>query len=470
MSEPNPAPNPDCPSCILLLRRIEELEAIVRDLQARLNQNSSNSSIPPSANPLGAPKLKGKSRDTRKPKRRRGGQPGHKGHFRLRLPADRVDIVIPYIPKNCSHCQTALPQEPSPNDLEPTRHQVVELPEKPVVVTEHQGHARSCVKCGKITRFAIPEQVRSHTFGPKLTAFLSYLCARHHVSRRGVREIVETALNVPISLGTICRLEQETSAALATPHQEAGEAARAAAAKNVDETGWKKAGKRCWLWAAATATVAYFVIHARRNWQGLQALLGEMIQGFVTSDRWGTYGKLILELRQICWAHLKRDFQKLVDRGGEAKPIGEAGLDLVRRTFELWWAFRGGTLDRASLQEKLEPIARELHEALERGCACADGKTATFCGNILALEPALWSFVQVEGIEPTNNHAERILRGGVLWRKNAFGSHSEEGCRFAERMLTVIETLRLRERNVLDYLHLAVSAQRQGLPAPKLLS
>jgi transposase len=326
------------------------------------------------------------------------------------------------------------------------------------------------VKCGKITRLAIPDLVRDHTFGPKLTAFLSYLCARHHVSRRGIREIVETVLNVRISLGTIGSLEQETSAALATAHEEAGEAARAATSKNVDETGWKKAGKRCWLWAAATSTVAYFVIHARRNWQGLQALLGETIQGLVTTDRWGTYGKIVLELRQICWAHLKRDFQKLVDRDGAAKPIGEAGLDLLRRTFELWHAFRGGTLDRASLQRKLEPIARELHEMLERGCACADAQTATFCGNILALEPALWSFAKNEGIEPTNNHAERILRGGVLWRKNAFGSHSEEGCRFAERMLTVIETLRLRERNVLDYFHHAVKAHRQGQPAPELLS
>lgn len=470
MSESNTTANPDCPRCVPLLRRIEELEAIVRELQARLNQNSSNSSIPPSANPLGATKLKGKSRDARKPKRKRGGQPGHKGHFRLRLPPDRVDIIIPYIPQNCSNCQATLPQEPSPSDPLPTRHQVVELPERPVVVTEHQGHARSCVRCGKVTRSAVPDQVRSHTFGPKLTAFLSYLCARHHVSRRGVREIVETVLNVPISLGTIGSLEQETSAALATAHEEAGEAARAATSKNVDETGWKKAGKRCWLWAAATSMVAYFVIHARRNWQGLQALLGETAQGFVTSDRWGTYGKIPLELRQICWAHLKRDFQKLVDRGDASKSIGDAGLDVVRRTFELWHAFRGGTLDRVSLQRKLDPIAGELHEALERGCACDDGKAATFCGNVLALESALWSFAKVEGIEPTNNHAERILRGGVLWRKNAFGSHSEAGCRFAERMLTVIETLRLGERNVLDYLHLAVTAHREGLPAPKLLS
>ena len=305
--------------------------------------------------------------------------------------------------------------------------------------------------------------------GPNLAAILSYFSGRHHLGKRGIEELVETVFEVPISLGMVTTLESEMSAALAPAHDEAKDEVRAAAVKNADETGWKQAGRRCWLWMAATATVAYFVIHARRNVAGLQALLGEAIQGIVGSDRWGAYNKLPLHQRQICWAHLKRDFQKLIDRGGPAEAIGRVGMDVVECLFADWWAFRRGDLDRAGLQARLDPMARELQEALEQGCGCADPKAVAFCENVLVLYPALWLFAAVEGVEPTNNHAERLLRLGVLWRKNAFGSHSEAGCQFAARMLTVVQTLRLQKRPVLDYLRRAMIAHRSGLPAPQLL-
>ena len=215
--------------------------------------------------------------------------------------------------------------------------------------------------------------------------------------------------------------------------------------------------------------MAFFVIHLRRNFAGLQALLGETIHGIVCSDRWSVYSKLPLELRQICWAHLKRDFQKLIDRGEPAEAIGRVGLEVVECLFADWRAFRQGELDRPGLQARLDPIARELQDVLEQGRSCADSKAATFCANVLALYPALWLFAAIEGVEPTNNHAERILRLGVLWRKNAFGCHSAAGCRFVERMLTVVQTLRLQQRPVLDYLYRAIVAHRGGLPAPQLL-
>jgi transposase len=298
---------------------------------------------------------------------------------------------------------------------------------------------------------------------------MSYLSGRQHIGRRGVEEIVETVFEVPTSLGSVSALEGETSAALASPYQEAQAAVRAAPVKNTDETSWKEKGDKRWLWSAATATVAFFVIHLRRNFAGLQALLGETITGIVCSDRWSVYNKLPLNLRQICWAHLKRDFQKLVDRGGPAEAIGRVGLDVVECLFADWWAFRRGELDRPGLQTRLDPIARELQGVLEQGCSCADSKAATFCANLLALYPALWLFASIEGVEPTNNHVERILRLGVLWRKNAFGCHSAAGCRFVERMLTVVHTLRLQKRPVLDYLYRAIVAHRSGLPAPQLL-
>ena len=445
--------------------QIAQLQAELRELRAQLGRNSSNSSTPPSADPPGAPKPVVKTPTGRKP----GGQPGHPGHHRHRLPPERVNVVVPYIPTTCTHCQATLPAEPSPTDPEPTWHQVAELPELAAVITEHQGHARTCPCCGHLNRGEIPPEVRAHVIGPRLAAVMSYCSGRLHVGRRVVEEVVETVFNVPTSLGSIVALEAETCAALASPYEEAKAAVREAPVKNTDETGWSEKGQKRWLWTAATATAAFFVIHLRRNFAGLKALLGETITGVVCSDRWSVYSKLPLELRQICWAHLKRDFQKLVDRGGPADAIGRAGLEVVECLFADWWAFRRGELDRAGLQARMDPIARELQGILEQGRSCADSKAATFCANLLALYPALWLFTMIEGVEPTNNHAERILRSGVLWRKNAFGCHSAEGCRFVERMLTVVQTLRLQKRPVLDYLYRAIVAHRAGLPAQQLL-
>jgi transposase len=448
-----------------LERRVAELEAQVRDLLARLKTNASNSSLPPSANPPQATKPVVKQPTGRKP----GGQPGHTAQLRQRLPTDRVTQVIPLIPSECQYCGTPLPGEAGPNDSEPTWHQVVEMPPLTAEVKEYQGHARTCLRCGKVTRAPIPSEIRSETIGPKLTGFMSYLSGCHHISRRGVEEIVEAVLNVPVSLGTVANLEQEMSEALAPAYQEAQAAVQAAAVKNVDETGWKEAGKTRWLWAAATATVAVFLIHSRRNFEALTALLGTTIHGIICSDRWGTYNRIATYLRQLCWSHLKRDFQKLVDRGGAAEEVGRAGLEVVRLVFEWWHAFRGGGIDRAGLQVQLAPVQTQLHALLESGSGRADKKTAKWCRKLLKVEPALWTFVTAEGVEPTNNHAERVQRRAVLWRKNSYGSHSADGCRFTERILTVVQTLRLQQRPVLAYLSDALAAHRHGLPAPGLL-
>jgi transposase len=211
------------------------------------------------------------------------------------------------------------------------------------------------------------------------------------------------------------------------------------------------------------------VIHVQRGARGLKALLGEAITGIVISDRWWGYHGLPLEQRQVCWAHLKRDFQKCLERGGPGKAVGDVGLAVVEDVFTLWWAYREGLIDRPALGTQLEPVIEELRVALERGSGCADGKVVAFCDDLLTLYPALWLFAGVDGVEPTNNHAERILRMGVLWRKNAFGCHSESGCRFVERILTVVQTLRLQKRSVLNFLEESVIAHRSGTAAPALV-
>ena len=215
---------PQCQGCRELLQRVAELEATVRDLQARLGRNSNNSSLPPSANPLGTPKHAPK----KKSKRRRGGQPGHPPHLKELLPPERVDEVKPFLPPHCDHCSAALPVQPGPGDPPPTRFQTIELPPVVTVVTEYQGHARTCPQCGEVTRAVIPREILDHSVGPRLSVTLSYFSGCHGVSKRGVEEIAAAVFDAPLSLGTVANLEQEVSAALAPAHEEALAAVQAA--------------------------------------------------------------------------------------------------------------------------------------------------------------------------------------------------------------------------------------------------
>jgi transposase len=455
---------PSCAGCRELLKRIAELDARLRDLEAQLGQNASNSSMPPSANPPHAAPPVRKQPTGRKP----GGQPGHTAHLRVRLPFERLTERVHYLPEVCTACQDDLPELPGPDDPEPRWHQVVELPEFPVQVTEHLAHGRTCPNCGGVNWAKMPDEIRAHVCGPRLTATLSFLSGVLHASKRNIEEFVETVWRVPIALGTVSNLEQEMSAALANAHAEARRAVQQAEAKNVDETGWKKAGAKCWLWGAATAWVACFVIAPSRGAAGLAALLGQKIKGIISSDRWSVYGQFKLGLRQLCWAHLKRDFQKLVDLGGVAQAYGEQGLATVQILFDEWHRYRGGG-SRAELQRELEPLRDLMRGWLEDGARCGEPKAAALCGNLLATEPALWTFMYKKEVEPTNNHIERLLRSGVLWRKNAFGCHSESGCRYVERILTVVKTLRLQGQPVLAFLHQSLVSHRNGRPAPQLL-
>lgn len=464
---------PSCPGCRQrdeIIARLQQQLAVltdrVRKLEEQLAKNASNSSLPPSANPPKAAKPVVKKPSGKKP----GGQPGHPPTLPIRLPPQRLHQIVPIVPSNCQRCGYHLPQQATNSDPEPTWHQVAELPQLAAQVTEYQGQARTCPACQTVTYATIPSDIRRHRFGPRLAATLAYLVGCHRVSRRGVEEIAEAVFDVPVSLGSIGHSEEQMSQALASAHSEAVEAVRAAEVKHADETSWRQAGKKRWLWLATTATVAAFVVHARRSLDGLRALLGEVIGGIVVSDRFKVYEVLPDGRRQLCWAHLIRDFRALSERTGISQKIGENLLALSGVLFEYWPKVRDGTHNREWFVREVVNVVRpdvvsSLHRGLRSRCAATRGT----CRELLVWEESLWTFASVEGVEPTNNHAERMLRGAVLWRKGCFGSRSEGGCRFVERMLTVSQTLRLQKRPVLTYLYEALYAHRQGLPAPKLL-
>lgn len=464
-----------CAECIFLKRtqvrislleaQIDQLQAQIRDLREKLNQNSSNSSRPPSSDPPWIRYPSSKQKTGHPP----GGQLGHPGHFRKFLPIERVNHVVVYVPERCGRCGHSLLQEIAPDDSPISRHQVVELPPVVADVTEHQWYSRTCPHCSYITQPEIPAEIRDHTLGPRLTAMMALLSGFCHMGKRTIEEFVRTVFEVPVSLGSIANYEGQMSDALAPAYTEVQQTARTEPTKNVDETGWSKKGVICWLWLAATKRVALFKIHAHRGADGLQSLLGQVIHGILTSDRWSAYGKLKVEFRQVCWAHLKRDFQKFHEAGGVVQSLGEAGLQIVREVFESWTDFKAGKISRAELQQRLEPTKERLSQTLQRVRDGPEQKAGNFCNNLLKLYPALWTFVRVEGVEPTNNHAERCLRRAVLWRKRCFGNHSEDGCRFSERILTVVQTLRLQKRAAFGYLVNAVECYRAGQPAPSII-
>ena len=452
-----------CPGCRERDARIAELEARVQELEGRFH-DLTKPPTPPRA-PSAMPKPPAKTPTGKKP----GGQPGHPPHLKMLLPAERVKHTEIYVPQECEHCHQPLPAQAGPHDPPPLRHQVAELPELAAEITEYQGHARTCPCCGKLTRAAIPEAIRAHSVGPRLTATLSYFAGCHGVSKRGLEEISEAVFQAPIALGTIANLEQEMSAALAPAHQQAVEAVRQAPVKHVDETGWKQAGKKRWLWTAATQNVVAFIIDVFRNITALRKLIGPTLSGILCSDRWRAYDHVELLQRQVCWAHLKRNWEKLQERGGKAKIIAERCLSVQKRVFELWHLYRGGGCSRIQMDDGMAPLMLELLDVLHAGLRCRDGKTKRFCARLLKLYPALWTFVVIDGVEPTNNHAERVQRRAVLWRRRSFGCHSAAGCRFVERILTVVQSLRLQQRSVVSFLHEAIEAHRSGHSTPALV-
>ena len=440
-----------CPGCKALGALYRKLEARVADLEDRLNANSSNSSKAPSSEPF-APRYPPKKPTGGKP----GGQKGHPGHHRTLLPVSAVDQVVAYRPTVCVHCRQRL-DEDSPMMLQ-RRHQVTELPPVAVTVVEHQSYACTCRGCGQKTTEPIPPELTRSCIGPRLSAAACYLSARVHGSRRAVEEVLTDLLGANLSLGKVSNIEKEMTEALGDAYARIQRQVRKAPAKNVDETGWKRAGR--WLWTAATPDAALFHIDRGRNWHGLQNLLGRKVQGFITSDRCGLYERLKANRRAICWAHLKRDFQRFVDRGGAGQSLGEEGLTITRRLFDVWHRFKQGAIDRRTLRVEVVPLRRRMQTLINSALNCGMKKARHFARNLKRVRRALWTFARQEGVEPTNNHAERMLRPGVLWRKTSFGSHSQRGCRYAERMMTIIQTMKLQQTHVIDFLTKTLQTHR----------
>jgi transposase len=449
---------------LALLEQQHRLQARVADLEAQLSQYSGNSSRSPSSDPPSAP-----PRPKQTPSgRARGAQPGHQGHQRDLLPTGQVDQLVVHRPTDCPHCLTALaPALPASSVL---RQQVWELPPIQPHVTEHQFLTLTCPHCQAAVRAPRPAEVPPGSFGPHLVALVALLHGRYHTSTRDLVRLMDDLWHLPVSLGTIPTLYQIASTALAPVYSEVQAAVQEQAVVNVDETPWREQRQGRYLWVAVALVATLFQV-ARRSRAALEALLGAPFGGIVGSDRYSAYAHLPATQRQLCWAHLKRDWQFFRERDGPVGEWGEAGVEQIGKLFTTWHRFRAGELDRAGLQQEMVAIQAEVRRLVERGRDEVPWEKARgFCRDLLGVWPALWTFVWEEGVEPTNNAAEQALRPAVLWRKGCYGTDSVAGSRFVERILTVSTTCQQQERPVLPFLTEAVRAYWAGRPAPTLIA
>lgn len=444
--------------------QIAALQARVQELEARLGQNSQNSSRPPSSDLPKAP-----HRPPSPSGRRPGGQSGHEAHQRRLLAADQVDAVLDHWPGQCAQCHTPLPADPALVTTDPVRHQVTELPPIRATVTEHRLQRVHCPQCGHATRATLPAEVPAGAFGPHLTAVVALLSGRYRLSRREVAAVAGDLLGVDLAVGSVEALCQQAATALAQPMAQLEAALPQAERVHADETSWRQAGKGCWLWTAVAPTCTVFRIAASRGSAVIKGLLGEAFAGWLTTDRWSAYTWVALRQRQVCWAHLRRDFQKVVDWNGPGRVLAEQVLIIMKQVFTLWHQARDRLDLREWLIEQAADLQAEVRTLLEAGLLLRDPKLPSLCAQLLKLWPALWTFVTVVGVEPTNNRAEQAIRPAVLWRKGSFGTQSDDGNLFVERLLSVTATCKQQGRTLLDYLTAVCTAAQQGQPVPLLL-
>src|SRR3954464_11904474 len=438
---------------------VQSFEKRIADLEEQLGKNSTNSSRPPSSDP---PSVKRRPPAPASGKKR-GGQPGHRRQARPLVPPEQLRHVIDCKPPECRWCHQVLQGD----DPEPIRHQVAEVPPVRPTVDEYRLHRLVCPRCRTSTCATLPPGVPRGAFGPRLRAILSVLAGGYRLGKRPIRQLAFDLLGLTISIGMICRLERQSADELEAPVEELREYVREAAVAHIDETSWWQGRDKMWLWRAVTRLVTVFTIAPSRGADVAKDMLGTDAEKVVISDRLTSYSWI--KRRQFCWAHLHRDFQAMVHRGGESAEVGRLLLGHSERLFDWWHRVRDGTMARGTLRSRVAMIRFSLREDLRRGVASGCSKTAGTCRESLASETHLWTFVRVEGVEPTNNDAERALRHGVIYRKLSGGTDSESGSRFVERMLSVVATCRQQDVNVLEYLTRCYQAHLDGKSAPSLL-
>jgi transposase len=463
-------------------KQIADAEKQIADLERQLKlrrRNSTNSSKPPSSDGLaGEQRRRGRKH---KSKRKAGAQPGHAGHHRQLVPLAEVSAIEVLLPKRCRHCGGNLPQKPGQVTMagEPRRHQVTEVPPVKICITEYQFPHVVCGQCGKTTCAPLPKEIRGN-FGPQLTALIAYWTVVCRLPRRLVESMLADVLGIEISLGSTQKAWEEVSQAVAQPIQQLQEQLPQQVILNVDETGWRTNGDKRWIWALVAQQFVFYVVASTRGAEVLVSLLGAVFRGILCNDRWVVYLSYHSGRMQLCWAHLKRNILGIAEyaRSPSARQFCRDALAIVARLFRLWYRFRGDLrdrrgnpqpIDRRQLIDKSIPLQKKLFALAEAHLDDADREVRNLATALFIHFDRLFTFLEQEGVDPTNNIAERTLRTAVQWRKISFGNRSRNGEIATARLLSVAQTCKRQHRHVLGYLTDAVRCHRHQAPAPSLL-
>jgi transposase len=335
-------------------------------------------------------------------------------------------------------------------------------------VTEYQLSSGYCACCDAWTCASLPTDVAPHGFGPRLTAMVALLTGRYRLSKRSVQSLLWDVAGVRLATGSVCKLEQRMSTALEQPVDEALDFIRRQPVVHQDETGWRESRRLAWLWVTLTAQVTVFHVSKKRNAGVSKAILGPEYDGILVSDRHSLYSWKDPRLRQLCWSHLLRDFESMLEFP-TTRLLGRLLVRQTKRLFRVWRRWRSGTGDRRQFLRSMKDVRAKIRRLLHRCVRTLPGSWGSRGRRLLLLDEALWNFVHVAGVEPTNNPAERAVRHAVIWRKTSFGTFGPRGTRFAERILSAVATLRQQGRNVLDFLVAAYAAALSGNRPPSLL-
>jgi transposase len=458
-----------------LAARVERVEERMRRLEEQARRDSRTSSKPPSSDP---PKTRqqrraearAKAKELLRGERKAGGQPGHRGSGRELKPEDRVDEIVDHFPDACRGCGREFEVDERRPGGRFGRHQVAELPPISVLVVEHRTHRLRCPACRAKTTAELPAVIGGSAFGPGLQAAIVTLTARNRISRRGIVELARDLFGASLSTGAVDQVCQRASDALAGPHLQLQDWVLDQRAVHVDETGWRTAGDGRALWTLTSTHAAIFQIAEHCNREQFRELVGPY-PGIIVSDRWNGYEHLDPRQRQVCWSHIQRDFRRHSEGLAEQRAFGEQGLELSTRVFQAWRAYQHEHHDRERLKAEIAPIQTELRQLLQ-DASPKSRRTRwhrRFANNLLKVWPALWTFTIIDGVEPTNNPAERVLRGPVIHRKLSHGTRSPDGERFAERVLSAAATCRLQNRSLFAYLRELLTTHNRGDPFPALV-
>jgi len=440
------------------LAKIQQLESKVKDLEDKLNTNSSNSSKPPSQDPFRP------IRKTKKTGCKQGAQPGHRGHRRQLYPTEQVQIVHDLKPDECPNCQS---KEFCENIVSTDVRQVIEIPDLPPEITQYNIHTCQCTDCGKHVKASVPQEAQ-YGFGPRLMGLVTVLSGEFRLSKRQV-SVLCGKLGIRICAGSVCKIHARASGLLKGPYEEVRTHTLSQNHINADESSWKTMAQKRWIWIGHGKNSVFYSIEPTRSSKAFQNVYGGFTGG-LTTDRYAAYNSH-KGPQQLCWSHGDRDFEKIASRGGTDKTIGDILLSCKTMVFDLWHKFKDDQINREELIKLIEKgpkIDTELAFKMALIVEDVTKKTKATCLDFLNRYENLWTFIYAEGVEPTNNLAERGLRHAVIWRNLSHGSQSEVGERFVERVMTVAMTLKLQARNTFDYFTECFRRLIFGLTAPPL--